>query len=258
MQLTIADIRIAFRVVNKCHAAGADVYAWNQTLIDQLHSLFHSVFTASFIFPLPLTEIRLNDAQLFCERWEDPACRQRWAEIYAAGHLPQLPTVVNFFQNFTTGRTARRCDLVSDKEWSISREFREFRTACHQDDLLMSAYVIPGTAQLHCVTVNLPLGEQRFTVTQCELLQLIHEEILPLVGSALSLGSKSQFRTLPPRLKQVFELLMRGCTEQRIAADLEISKHTVHDYVAEIYRRFEVRSRRDLIAAAYQQGWKGY
>jgi DNA-binding CsgD family transcriptional regulator len=254
--LSLPEIREAFRVVGDCRDEGSDVFAWNQVLIHHLHSMFNSVFTASFILTLPLDEIRLIDAEMFCERWEYPKYRPRWAEIYAAGHLPQLPTVGKFFEGFAGGRTARRCDLIDDESWQSSQELLEFRSSCAQDDILMSAYTVPGKQQLHCLTINLPTGEQRFTELQCAQVQLIHEEIVPLMGTRLSLSSKAPFRMLPPRLKQVFELLMEGKSEPQIGDRLMISKHTVHDYVMQIYRRFHVRSRTELVATAYQMGWK--
>ena len=36
--------------------------------------------------------------------------------------------------------------------------------------------------------------------------------------------------------------------EKQVAIRLELSKHTVHDYVKLIYREFEVRSRGELLA----------
>ncbi len=254
--LSLAEIRTVFRIVVECRDVGADVYAWNQVLVEQLHRELRSVFTASFIFPLPLDQIRLNDAILFCEQWEFPQYRPRWAELYAAGQLPYLPTVTNFFADFQSGRTARRSDLIDDLTWSRSEELLEFRSLCAQDDLLMSAFVVPETNQLHCLSLNLPNDGSRFTESQRDVVQLLHEELLPLIGNQLKLTSDAPYRILPPRLRQVFERLMEGLSEPQIGEELQISKHTVHDYVAQIYRRFEVRSRNELIAMAYQKGWR--
>ena len=254
--LSLAEIRTAFRIVVECREVGADAYAWNQVLVDRLHCALKSVFTASFIFPLPLDKIRLNDAVMFCERWEFPEYRPRWAELYAAGYLPQLPTVINFFAEFEGGRTARRVELIDDATWNESQEFLEFRSSCAQDDILMSAYVVSSTQQLHCLSINLPNDGSRFTDVDRGLVQLLHEELVPLIGNQLKLDSDAPFRILPPRLRQVFERLMEGLSEPQIGEELSISKHTVHDYVSQIYRRFDVRSRSELIAAAYQMGWR--
>jgi len=51
-----------------------------------------------------------------------------------------------------------------------------------------------------------------------------------------------------PRLRQTLGLLLQGEGEKQIAAKLKLSPHTVHGYVKEVYRRFDVCSRAELLA----------
>jgi DNA-binding CsgD family transcriptional regulator len=53
---------------------------------------------------------------------------------------------------------------------------------------------------------------------------------------------------LSPRQEQTLQLLLKGDSEKQVASKLELSKHTVHVYVKELYRRFEVSSRAELLA----------
>jgi DNA-binding CsgD family transcriptional regulator len=53
---------------------------------------------------------------------------------------------------------------------------------------------------------------------------------------------------LPPRERQTLTMLLRGLPEKRIAEALSISRHTVHVYVRQLYRRFNVGSRAELLA----------
>jgi DNA-binding NarL/FixJ family response regulator len=46
----------------------------------------------------------------------------------------------------------------------------------------------------------------------------------------------------------VLSLLQTGQSEKQIAADLEVSPHTVHDYVKALYRIHGVSSRSELMA----------
>ncbi len=48
--------------------------------------------------------------------------------------------------------------------------------------------------------------------------------------------------------KRVLDLLLQGRSEKEVACRLEISQHTVHNHVKEIYRRMEVNSRPELLA----------
>jgi len=53
---------------------------------------------------------------------------------------------------------------------------------------------------------------------------------------------------LSPRLAQTLERLLAGDSEKEIAARLRRSPNTVHVYVKELYRRFEVNSRGELLS----------
>jgi DNA-binding CsgD family transcriptional regulator len=49
---------------------------------------------------------------------------------------------------------------------------------------------------------------------------------------------------------RVFQLLLAGTSEKRIASRLGLSPHTVHNHVTAIYRTFRVHSRGELLALA--------
>jgi DNA-binding CsgD family transcriptional regulator len=55
-------------------------------------------------------------------------------------------------------------------------------------------------------------------------------------------------KSLGPRLRQTLGRLLAGDSEKQIALRLDISRHTVHVYVKNLYRRFEVNSRGELMA----------
>jgi len=71
---------------------------------------------------------------------------------------------------------------------------------------------------------------------------LIMELLPPPVASELG--------TVPlsPRLREVLDLLLQGRSEKEVANELELSRHTVHDYVKELHYRFGVSSRSELLA----------
>ena len=53
---------------------------------------------------------------------------------------------------------------------------------------------------------------------------------------------------LSPRMRQTLDRLLAGDNEKEIAARFGRSRHTVHVYVKQIYRRFGVSSRGELFA----------
>jgi DNA-binding CsgD family transcriptional regulator len=53
---------------------------------------------------------------------------------------------------------------------------------------------------------------------------------------------------LSPRLRQTLQSLLAGDSEKQAAAKLGVSQHTVHVYVKQLYRKFDVNSRGELLA----------
>src|SRR5262249_31224622 len=64
------------------------------------------------------------------------------------------------------------------------------------------------------------------------------------------LREPSPLTTLPQRLREVLGLLSRGLSEKQVAADLDLSVHTVHDHVKALHRRLGVHSRGELLSLA--------
>jgi DNA-binding CsgD family transcriptional regulator len=58
---------------------------------------------------------------------------------------------------------------------------------------------------------------------------------------------------LTPRMRQTLSHLLSGDSEKQIAGKLRISRHTVHVYVKQIYRRYNVNSRGELFARWVRQ-----
>jgi len=67
--------------------------------------------------------------------------------------------------------------------------------------------------------------------------------------SIVSACDKLEISThLPPRVRQTLACLLQGDSEKQIAGKLRLSRHTVHDYVKSLHRRFAVSSRGELLA----------
>jgi DNA-binding CsgD family transcriptional regulator len=66
--------------------------------------------------------------------------------------------------------------------------------------------------------------------------------------SSLSKGTDPRLGGLSPRSRRVLEALLKGMSEKEAAAALDLSIHTVHEYVKQIYRTLGVCSRGELLA----------
>lgn len=58
---------------------------------------------------------------------------------------------------------------------------------------------------------------------------------------------------LSPRLQQTLICVLQGQSEKEVAASLQLSRATIHQYITLLYRHFGVRSRAQLLATVLQQ-----
>ena len=57
-----------------------------------------------------------------------------------------------------------------------------------------------------------------------------------------------QRRPLTEREREIYEMLLEGCANKEMAAELTLSIHTVRFHVANILSKFRVASRYELLA----------
>jgi DNA-binding CsgD family transcriptional regulator len=77
---------------------------------------------------------------------------------------------------------------------------------------------------------------------------LLNLELSRLLGARLARIGEPTVTDLSPRQRDVLICLMDGDSEKQAALRLDISPHTVHDYVKLLHTRFGVRSRGELLA----------
>jgi DNA-binding CsgD family transcriptional regulator len=94
-------------------------------------------------------------------------------------------------------------------------------------------------------------GRPGFTHCHLKLIHVMHRA-LPIADGPRDM--QDQKSHLPPREASVLEQLKEGLSEKQIAAELKLSQHTIHTYVKNIYRRFGVTSRSQLLSLWLQRG----
>jgi DNA-binding CsgD family transcriptional regulator len=83
---------------------------------------------------------------------------------------------------------------------------------------------------------------------------LITEEIDWLHRQGMDVPAAEYIPELSARQKQVLFRVMAGDSVKQIAGVLSLSPHTVHDHMKQIYLRFGVNSRAELLAKFFGGG----
>jgi DNA-binding NarL/FixJ family response regulator len=66
--------------------------------------------------------------------------------------------------------------------------------------------------------------------------------------STRAIDVKLRAQCLPRRMEQTLRSLLGGDSEKQVAAKLGLSQHTVHVYVKQIYKKYGVSTRAELLA----------
>lgn len=108
-----------------------------------------------------------------------------------------------------------------------------------------------------CTEFYRPLEHGEFTARDESLLRALASQLLCPQRSHTSepvppeASLPSERAPLPRRQREVLECLLSGCSVKEIAGTLGISPYTVNDYIKALYRRYEVCSRGELLAAVH-------
>ena len=147
--------------------------------------------------------------------------------------------------------TVRRADVIEAPRWYRSSHVQDYRRAGGVDDFIYAGRRLrPG--KMRGLSLHRPWGDRPFRPRDVALIDAFTRESLWLhqPGSQLERVAAE----LPPRLRDVLRALARGQSEKLVADALQLSPHTVHQYVKALYRRFGVSSRGELLARVLGAG----
>lgn len=142
-----------------------------------------------------------------------------------------------------SGTTAVACQAKSVPYWPVAGRPQVV------DDFLNCHARTPDNQAFFGFQFIRPDRDRRFGPSERRLTRLFMAEVDHHLGKTLAWESPDPpFAFLPPRLRQTLECLLAGDGEKQVARRLGISRHTVHDYVKELYRRLGVSTRAELLA----------
>jgi DNA-binding CsgD family transcriptional regulator len=240
-RLRLSDVRDVFRLLGECRELELDFTQWQRHMLQGLCRLLRAQLAIGG--EMSWTGPDRMMVPIRCENYR--AAPARWPEYTEWLENPRIlvNAAVSRFHGLRERQSTRaRQQLIDDREFYRSPFFNEILKPGGFDQGVLSRYVLAPGRRMHEVVLNRVRGEPRFAQRECRVLQLFHEELGPRVEQSLTL-----FR-LAPRLRQTLEALLEGDSEKQAALRLGLSVHTVHEYVATLYRRFEVSSRAELLA----------
>lgn len=246
--MRLADVRAVFRLVGECRELGSDWHAWRAHMLDGLRRLTGAQ-VALYLHISHLGSSREQIAEALDSGFLDDAGRALWAHYQGEQAHRTDPFHQRFFRGFNGSvRTRELASVVEPFEWRRSPHYNDYVRACRLDDRLTSSAHVPGTspAVTQVIVLHRAAADGEYPQRARRLVELFHEELLPLIGRQLALPESGK-GSLPIRLEQVLRCLLGGDSEKQVAARLDLSPHTVNRHVRRLYERFGVHSRGELM-----------
>lgn len=177
---------------------------------------------------------------------------QRAYAKYVDSEYVQDPLVEATVHDCTKPVIFRRRQRVSDRDWYGSTHVAEFRKQFTRvDDSIYAYFPLSKPGLVVGLGINRAWNDRPFGEREKHLVELMHDQLTWLyrqfdqeTGGGLPLAR----RPLSPRLQQTLARLIAGDSEKQVASRLDLSVHTIHDYVKALYRRFGVNSRAELLS----------
>jgi len=179
--------------------------------------------------------------------WLDERTTQLY-EVYANDAHMRDPMLVRLMKQTRFTGVFQRGQVVPNPDWYRSLHFNEMRIPLGIDDAIYTFHPLGPGKQMTGLGINRELGGGAFSKRENKLISLLHEALTPFyhyLNGRLQSPAAVQF---PPMMDRVLRLLLAGKSEKQVAAELQRSRHTIHDHVKIIYRRLGVGTRAELLA----------
>jgi len=141
-------------------------------------------------------------------------------------------------------RTFLRQELISDERWlSVGATWREVGF----NSSILSVYPL-DSGVFSGVGFHRRVGRPDFSERERLIVHVLFQQVDWLHREGTQLPANRYVVQLSPRQRNVLIFLLGGDSRKEIARKLGLSEHTVGDYLKEIYKRFSVNSRAELLS----------
>ena len=244
--LALADAVACTRLLFECIELADDPVAWQKHLTDGAERLIGGVATAFKVVLLGAGPPSIHESML---SGGDPEMHRNFDDCLRESGHKDMPALARLVGNVAKeGNVSFRYSQLDGGLHAFhaspfyDRYFRELRIG----DAAASFHA-QTPARLVCVMMLRLKTDRGFSGRQQDALAFLGSGLAQVVGSRLEIQSPTR-TSLSPRMRSTLEALLQGDSEKQVAARLGLRPSTVHDYVGELYRRYGVRSRGELLA----------
>lgn len=187
--------------------------------------------------------------------WKDEHQR---AEFLRISLHPELSRVV--YRPFYSALAEQRCvtksrhEVISEEAWQASEVAKPWRVNGF-DHFMLSVYpLVPHGYS--AIGLHRHVGKAGYSERDRTIVHILMQQVDWLHHAGTDVPAAKEYVSLSPRERQIMIYVLAGGARQEIAAKIGLSEHTVADYMKQIYHKFNVNSRAELLAQFISGGQK--
>lgn len=136
--------------------------------------------------------------------------------------------------------------MIAAPAWQASEMYDLHVRPTRLGRVMLSAAWMPALGAWSAWSLVTDRGDAAQSVRHERLARLLHQQVAPLIGTALSTWRDRSVAPLSATRRRVLEALLEGAGEADIARRTCRSRSAVHEHVTALYRHFDVGSRGEL------------
>jgi DNA-binding CsgD family transcriptional regulator len=254
-RLTAADIRGVLRLANELHDLSADPLLRRRHMLTGLCGLLEADVGLATTRKAPVTPTPAgssgNKGSVLSVGWDD-ADHQRRCEAHFRDDPEPDPMIAPVArQSARQGGalvTLARHDAFDDAQWAAHPQAKLHRERFGIDERIASMYPVARNRSAWIFLYRNAHNRKPFGRRHTDILHVIHAEMDWTYRPTHPAHEPPEIRLLTVRQKQTLHRLLAGDSEKQVAAELGLSRHTVHVHVKSLYKVFKVNTRNELLA----------
>jgi hypothetical protein len=246
-RLRLKDVRSIYRLIGECNELGQAPSTWRMHMLEGLRALTGAQLALYMhIHDLSGPEERLTEA--LSAGFLDDTHARLWVHYQQNKAHRDDPFHMHYYRDFDGSLRTRSLDSVLDpQQWLTSMHYNEYVRPCGLNDRIASSLRLPGNNAIQAIVLHRAAADGKYSRRAVRLMRVFHHELSMVLGTRLKMSAPETAEPLPARLRDVLAGLLRGEAEKQIARRLGLSPNTVNRHVQRLYRRFDVRSRGELM-----------
>src|SRR5688500_10281692 len=247
-RLRLRDVRDVFRLIGEIREAGGDPKVWRPHMVKRLAKVFGAEIVISSEVHAQTTRSP-GQTKIIDLGWGCDAEGNVW-EIRSERDDENLEAWWLTKAGRKSVKSHEAGGAAEEEPEGVTLAVKPLKPVYGGKRFIVSQYPLPRINAVDQLGLHRSYGDAPFSATEHKLGRMFHVGLGRLWRKDVLKKAGDPTSDLPPRLAQTLQELLTGLSEKEIAAKLDLSRHTIHNYVKALHQRFEVSSRGELLAKA--------